>query len=158
MTRPFLAAAVIATLALSPPLVAQTPEWFGTWTLNLDKSVYNPGPAPYRRATMKVEAWEGKVRFSYDIVHVRGGVQHMEWTGSFDGKDYMVQGVDEYMTYAYAQIGERTYEIVAKLDTQVTAVATVTLSPDGRTLTTVTRGKNPRGQDVTNITVHEKIR
>jgi hypothetical protein len=150
-------AALSGLLAFPVPLPGQTPDWFGTWRLNLDKSIYNPGPPPYRRATMTVERWEDNVRFSYDFVHLRGGVQHMEWTGLFDGKDYMVQGTDEYITYAYKRIDDRTYEIVAKLDTRITAVATVTLSPDGRTLTTVTRGKNARGQDVTNTTVYERI-
>jgi hypothetical protein len=132
--------------------------WFGVWQLNLDKSVYSPGPTPYKRATMKVERVDDKVRFSYDFVHLRGGIQHLEWTGRFDGNDYMVQGIDEYMTYAYKQMAERTYEIVAKADGQIAAVATVTLSPDGRTLTTVTRRKSARGQDITNTTVHDKIR
>jgi len=132
--------------------------WFGVWQLNLDKSLYTPGPAPYKRATMRVERVDDKVRFSYDFVHLRGGVQHLEWTGRFDGNDYMVQGLDEYMTYAYKRTAERTYEIVAKADGQVTAVATVMLSPDGRTLTTVTRRKNARGQDITNTTTHDKIR
>lgn len=151
-------------------LPAQAPErradrdiddeaWLGVWQLNLDKSVYNPGPAPYKRATMKVERADDKLRFSYDFVHLRGGVQHLEWTGRFDGKDYMVQGIDEYMTYAYKQLDTRTYEIVAKADGQVVAaVATVTISADGRTLTTVTRRKNARGQDITNTTIHDKIR
>jgi hypothetical protein len=129
--------------------------WFGVWSLNLDKSVYNPGPAPYKRASMKVERADDSVRFSYDFVHLRGGVQHLEWTGRFDGKDYMVQGIDEYMTYAYKQLDARTYEIVAKADGQVAAVATVTISPDGRTLT---RRKNARGQDITNTTIYDKIR
>jgi hypothetical protein len=133
-------------------------SWFGVWQLNPEKSVYDPGPAPYKRATMKVERADDKVRFSYDFVHLRGGVQHLEWTGRFDGKDYMVQGIDEYMTYAYKQLDARTYEIVAKGDGQVAAVATVTISPDGRTLTTVTRRKNARGQDITNTTIHDKIR
>jgi hypothetical protein len=132
--------------------------WFGVWQLNLDKSVYNPGPAPYKRATMRVDRVDDKVRFSYDFVHLRGGVQHLEWTGRFDGNDYMVQGIDEYMTYAYKRTAERAYEIVAKVDGQVAAVATVTLSPDGQTLTTVTRRKDARGQDITNTTIHDKIR
>ena len=158
ITRSVLAvAALIGVLAPPFPLLGQTPDWFGTWRLNLDKSIYNPGPPPYRRATMKVERWEDKVRFSYDFVYPRGGMQHMEWTGLFDGKDYMVQGTDEYITYAYKRIDDRMYEIVAKLDTRITAVATVTLAPDGRTLTTVTRGKSARGQDVTNTTVYERI-
>lgn len=177
--------AVIWLTALPSPLLAQRPDaraerarqilsdqprddgdrdvhdgargWFGTWRLNLDKSVYQPGPAPYKRATMNVERVDGKVRFSYDFVHPRGGVQHLEWTGSFDGEDYIVQGADEYITYAYKPIGDRVYEIVAKMDGQVAAVARVTLSSDGRTLTTVTRRKNSIGQDVTTTTVHEKV-
>jgi hypothetical protein len=160
---------MIGLLAMPSVLPAQAPErrahrdiddnaWFGVWQLNLDKSVYNPGPAPYKRATMKVERVDDKVRFSYDFVHLRGGVQHLEWTGRFDGNDYIVQGIDEYMTYAYGQTAERKYEIVAKADGQVAAVATVTLSPDGRTLTTVTRRKNARGQDITSTTIHDKIR
>lgn len=175
---------MIGLFATALPLLGQTPErrverakqvpsnqprpvgdhdindeaWFGVWQLNLDKSAYNPRPAPYKRATMKVERADDKVRFSYDFVHLRGGVQHLEWTGRFDGKDYMVQGIDEYMTYAYKQLDARTYEIVAKADGQIAAVATVTISPDGRTLTTVTRRKNARGQDITNTTIHDKIR
>lgn len=128
------------------------------WQLNLGKSVYSPGPAPYKRATIKVERVDDKVWFSYDFVHLRGGVQHLEWTGRFDGKDYMVQGIDEYMTYAYQQLESRTYEIVAKADGQVAAVATVTISPDGQTLTTVTRRKDARGQDIKTTTIHDKIR
>jgi hypothetical protein len=99
----------------------------------------------------------GTVRFSYDFVFPRGGVQYLEWTGRFDGKDYMVQGADEYITYAYRQTGDRTYEITARLDTRVTAIADVALAPDGGTLTTTTRGRTARGQDVATITVYEKM-
>jgi len=136
---------------------AQSPEWFGTWRLNLQKSVYSSSP-PYRRATMKVEPLGGdRVRFSYDFVYPRGGLQHVEWDGRFDGNDYIVQGADEYVTYAYRQTGARTYEITAKLDSRVTAVATVTISDDGRTITTSTRSGNARGREVKNVTVYEKI-
>jgi len=98
----------------------------------------------------------GGVRFSYDFVYPRGGLQHVEWDGRFDGNDYIVQGADEYVTYAYRQTGARTYEITAKLDSRVTAIATVTISADGRTITTSTRSGNVRGRDVTSITVYEK--
>jgi hypothetical protein len=167
MARPALAVfAVISALVLPSPLHGQSQPrasgngealgWFGAWRLNLDKSVYAPASPPYKRATMRVEPWDGKIRFVYEFVHIRGGVQHLEWTGLFDGKDYIVQGTDEYMTYAYTQMTDRTYEIVAKVDGHVAAIATVTISPDGRTLTTVTRRRNAAGQDITNTTVHEK--
>ena len=151
--------AVVASILFffAPPQVSAQPvEWFGTWTLNLEKSVYSPGPPPYKRATMTVEPLgRGWVRFSYDFVYPRGGLQHVEWDGRFDGSDYTVQGADEYVTYAYRQTGERTYEITAKVDSRVTAVAAVTISSDGRTLTTTTRTSSARGQ-LTNTTVYEK--
>lgn len=98
----------------------------------------------------------GRVRFSYDFVFPRGGLQHVEWDGRFDGNDYIVQGADEYVTYAYHQTGARTYEITAKVDSRVTAVATVTMSADSRTITTTTRSRNAQDREVTNITVYEK--
>ena len=156
---PRFAAAIASILLLSAtsPLSGQPPQWFGTWTLNLEKSVYSPGPPPYKRASMKVKPLDnGRVRFSYEFVYPRGGVQHVEWDGRFDGNDYIVQGADEYVTYAYRQTGALTYQITAKLDTRVTAIAAVTIAPDGRTLTTITRGGNVRGQEMTNTTVYEK--
>jgi hypothetical protein len=154
----FAAVAAFALLS-ARPLPGQTSDWFGTWRLDLPKSVYNPGPAPYRRATMSVQPLDaGRVRFAYDFVYQRGGMQHIEWDGRFDGRDYLVQGTDEYTTYAYRQTGDRTYEIVAKLDSRVTAVAGVTIAADGRTLTTTTKGRNARGQEIINTTVYQKTR
>jgi hypothetical protein len=148
---------VALLLVFSARPSAQSSEWFGTWRLNLQKSVYSSSSPPYRRATMKVKPLEGgRVRFSYDFVYPRGGLQHVEWDGRFDGNDYIVQGADEYVTYAYRQTGARTYEITAKLDSRVTAVATVTMSADGRTIRTSTRSGNARDGGVTNVTVYEK--
>ena len=153
------AVASFALLSAPLPLSGQPPEWFGTWTLNLEKSIYNPGPPPYKRASMNVRPIRrGGVRFSYDFIYPRGGLQHVEWDGRFDGNDYILQGADEYVTYAYRQTGARTYEITAKLDSRVTAVATVTISADGRTITTSTRSANARHRAVTSTTVYEKTR
>ena len=133
------------------------PEWLGEWRLNVEKSVYNPGPAPYRRGRMKVAMVGDQVRFAYDLVLPRGGIQHLEWTGRFDGNDYLVQGVDDYVTYAYSAIDARTYSVVTKVDGRTVAVTTVTMSEDGRTLTSVTGGRNARGEEIVNTTVYEKV-
>ena len=151
---------LIAFLSCVPETHAQSaPEsWVGAWTLNVDRSVYNPGPGPYRRGSMKVEMIGDQVRFAYDLVMQRGGVQHMEWTGRFDGEDYMVQGVDDYVTYAYSPLSEREYQVITKVDGRTVAISTVTVSADGRTLTTSTGGRNARGEEITNVTVYEKVR
>lgn len=166
MSRTPLLIAFVAWIALLPAVLpAQEsaelpvpPEWLGEWRLNVEGSQYVPGPPPYRRGRMKVDVIGDQVRFAYDLVLPRGGTQHMEWTGRFDGQDYMVQGVDDYVTYAYTPEGERTYTVVTKVDGRTIAVSKVEMSADGRTLTTTTGGRNPRGQEIVNTTVYEKVR
>ena len=132
------------------------PEWLGSWRLNLDRSTYRPGPAPYRRATYRIEPHDGGVRVVYDMVRPRGGVTHLEWTGQFDGRDYPVQGVEEFVTYAYRRIDDRTYDVVTKVDGRTAATSRAVLAPDGRSITTTTAGRDSRGVDVTTVTVYEK--
>jgi hypothetical protein len=153
------AVVIIALLSAVSFVRAQVPEdWVGTWRLNVEKSIYNPGPPPYRRGTMKVDLLGDQIRFAYDLVLPRGGVVHMEWTGRFDGNEYMVQGVDDHATYAYSPVDERTYQVVTRVNGQVAATTTVRVSPDGRTLTSTTGGRNARGEEIVNTTVYEKVR
>jgi N-acetylmuramoyl-L-alanine amidase CwlA len=145
-------------LILPPALPAQSQQpWFGTWSLNLAKSTAD-GEARFKRATSKIEAWQDGLKVTYDLVGVRGGVTHMEWTGKFDGKDYAVQGVDYVLTHAYTRVNDRSYQIIIKIDGVVTATATVVISPDGKTLTTLTTGKNAQGNTVQTTSVYERWR
>jgi hypothetical protein len=155
----FAAAIAIWLTSAIPPisLKAQAPTaWFGTWKLNVAKSIYNPGPAPYKRATSRIELYEGGIKESDDFVRWRGETVHVEWTGKFDGRDYAVEGVDYPLTNAYTRIDEDTLKRVAKVDGQVTSVSRITLSSDHMTMTTVTETSNSQGQPVTTTTVYEK--
>ena len=159
MRKSILVLAVIA-VTLAPPAAAQEQvprEWFGTWTLNIAKSSYTPGPPPYRRASYRIEpANDGGLQVTYDMVYPRGGVSHLEWTGRLDGRDYPVQGIDEFMSYAYQRRGDGSYEVVVKVDGRPVASSTIRLSADGRTMTTTTIGRNASGRRVETITVYEK--
>src|SRR5213083_191797 len=128
----------IAILILLSTLAAQPPApWFGTWTLNFTKSTANANPR-FKKVTSRIEPREDGIKVTYDMVGTRGGITHMEWSGKFDGKDYPVQGVDYVLTNAYRWIGDSSYEIVVKVDGAVAATAKVQISPDGKTLTSVT--------------------
>jgi hypothetical protein len=148
--------AAVAVVVQVPAAAGQDSAWYGTWQLDVERSEYRPGPAPYRRGTLVIEPWDGGVRMVYDLVGVRGGVTHLEWTGRFDGRDYPVQGADEYITYAYVVVDERTWRAAVKVDGRVVATATVTLSADGRTMTTETRGTDYRGRPLLTTTVYRK--
>ncbi len=132
-------------------------SWLGEWRLNLARSTYD-GPAPYLRARYRIEPWQDGLKVVNDMVRVRGGVVHMEWTGRFDGLDYPVQGVEDHVTYAYRRVDERAYDIVIKLDGRPTAVSHAVLAPDGSSITTTTTGRDARGAAVTTVTVYEKAR
>jgi hypothetical protein len=152
-----MAGAVIVILLAQAGAVAQVPAgWLGTWKLNVAKSTYDPGPAPYKRATYSIEPHEDGMKVTYDMVHPRGGITHLEWKGKLDGRDYPLQGIDEVLTYAYRPAADGSFEVIVKFDGRVTAVSRVTLSADGRTMITTTTGRGARGQDVLTRTVYEK--
>ena len=145
---------VLFTLPYSLAGQSQEP-WFGTWRLNLAKSTTDRD-ARFKRATSKIEPWEDGLKVTYDLVGMRGGLTHMEWIGKLDGKDYPVQGVDYVFTNAYSRVNDRTYQIAIKVDGVATATARVVISPDGKTLTTLTTGKDAQGNTVKTTTVYDR--
>jgi hypothetical protein len=144
----FLMATMIAWL-FQPPA-----PWFGVWRLNPEKS--ETSGDRYKRVSLKIEPWQDRVRVTYDLVGTRGGITHMEWIGSFDGKDYPVQGVDYVLTNAYTLIDNRSYRIVLKVDGVPAATARVEISPDGKTMTSVTTEEGAQGESVTSTSVYDK--
>ena len=155
--RLFLASFLVL-VGLPLTSAAQTPStWFGSWSLNIGRSTYDPGPPPYKRATYTIEPWGSDgMKVTYDMVHPRGGVTHLEWQGRIDGKDYPLQGIDAFVTYAYNQVSPDVYETIVKMGGRVAAKSTVSVSPDGKTMTTTTKGVDSSGKAVTTITVYER--
>jgi len=142
--------ALLALILLPGSFSAQTPApWYGTWTLR----TANP---QYKRITSRIEPREDGLNVTYEMVGVRGGVTHMEWTGKFDGRDYPMQGVDSVLTNAYRKIDDRSYEIVIKIEGGVRATARVVVFPDGKTLQVVTQSSTASGQPVTTTAVYDR--
>ena len=88
-------------------------------------------------------------------VRARGGVTHLEWTGTLDGVDARVHGVDLFVTYAYRRVDDRTLEGVVKVDGIVTSRSRETVSEDGRTLTIQTTGESAQ-QGVRSTTIFQR--
>lgn len=157
LIRRAVLATALAALTLPQPAAGQNYEpWLGTWTLNVENSTYSPGPPPYKRSMFIIEPWKDGVRVTYEMVRPRGGVIHLEWDGRFDGKEYPVQGLEEHVTYAYTRIDDRTYDIVARMDGRVAASSRAALAADGRTITTITVGRDAQGRQAMTTTVYEK--
>ena len=144
------AAAILALVSAYPqePSAQLLPDWFGTWHLDIARSTFN-GPSPYVRGKWTVTRGQAdEIVMTYDQVGTRGGVNHMEWKGRFDGNDYRLQGPDALVTYAYTQIDARTLTLVVKVDGQPSATARVVLSPQG-TVTATTQSQTARGPTTT---------
>jgi hypothetical protein len=153
-----LVAWTLAAIAMPPGAAAQaSAPWFGTWRLNPERSQQRTAPSPYKRVTLRIEPAGDGLTVIYDMVGVRGGVTHVEWTGRFDGRDYPVQGVDYVLTNAYRRIDDRSYEITVKVDGAPAALARATVSADGQTLTVTTTEKDAGGTMGVTTTVYERI-
>src|SRR5579883_1714332 len=147
-------ARIILGLLLALAADSQAP-WMGIWKLNPAKSQTTPNR--YKRVITKIEPWQDGVKVEYDMIGVRGGVNPLEWTGKFDGKDYPVEGADYIMTNAYTIIDDHHYQIVVKVEGGLAATAHVEVSQDGKMLTTVTTEKNGQGQTVSTTAVYERL-
>ena len=132
------------------------PCWFGTWQQELPAASWFESPA-FKRVTLRIVPWQDGLRVIYDMVRTRGGVAHREWSGRFDGRDYPVQGVDNFLTNAYRRIDDRRYEIVIKVDGQEAATALASVSPDGAVLTVITTQKDAAGQTVRSTAVYRRV-
>jgi len=137
-------------------LVQARSTWFGTWKQDFEKSTTNRD-SRYKRVVLQIIPALDGLKVTYDMTGTRGGVTHMEWTGKFDGKDYPVQGVDYVLTNAYTMVSADSYQIVAKLDGVIVATAMVVVSPDGKTLTSVTTEKNARGETLSTTSLYDRL-
>lgn len=63
------------------------------------------------------------------------------WTAKLDGKDYPVKGSYSFDTVSLKQLNDNTVQVSYKRGGQLIEVDKITLSPDGKTMTTVVESK-----------------
>ena len=137
------------------PPVAANPHT-GTWTLNVAKSSYTPGPAP-KSQTLKIEAW-GDDGLSYvaDGVGADDKPTHSEFQAKFDGKDYEFKGNPDADTLSYNRLDANTLDALLKRKGAEVIKANVVVSADGKTRTVTQTGKDAKGRDIKIVSVYEK--
>jgi hypothetical protein len=146
---------------------------FGNWKINLQRSSFDPGPAP--RPTVS-DHWNFVARpgggFAYAVVSVNNeGMPLMTLaTLKADGRDhprynaaslagFLGNATATTITVAARAIDARTLEFTHKNNGVVTATTRMTISQDGNTVTEVVRNVDAQGQTTsTNTLVSERIR
>jgi len=145
----------------------------GVWKLNVERSVYSPGPRPpsdlvrvYQFAPIE----DGFIRFTL-VQDTNGqGIPTFQMTVfKVDGEQrpvynqgnlgrFMATGEQTTQTRSYRRIDGRTTEYTTYNNGNAGIPAVRTVSPDGQTYTDVVRGTNNQGVAVSNVQVYERVR
>jgi len=128
----------------------------GTWTLNVAKSKFDPGPAP-KSQTHKIEAWDDDgVKFTSDGVDAEGKPVHWELQAKYDGKFYEFKGNANADMAAYKRIDANTVHMTTRFGGKQNTSSMIVVSKDGSTRTVTQVGTNAKGQKVNNVIVYER--
>ena|SRR5690349_10416561 len=147
----------IAVLSVAAVLMAQGSDiLLGTWTVDLSKSKFSPGPAP-KSNTKKYEPWkDGFFKGTQDVVTAKGDKIHIELIGKADGKDYPATGSPDTDTFAIKPLAPRTYEILQKKDGKVILTGKMVIAPDGKSRVITQTGTTAKGEPINNSVYSDK--
>ena len=126
----------------------------GTWTLNVAKSKFEPGPA-LKGATVTFSAAGEGVRVVAEMLGADGPVK-TDYTGNYDGKDYPIKGATGVDTVTLKRLDANSTERIDKSGGKVVGTWTRKVSADGKTLTVTYKGTDAKGQKVNNLMVFER--
>ena len=138
---------------------AQTADaWIGAWSLNVAQSSYDPASLAPMSQTTKMTASGDSVTAITDGLDAGGKKTHTEVTYRFDGKDYEYKGApDANSARVYTRIDDHHYSYATKVNGQITTNSRVAVTPDGKTRTIVTTGRDAQGRTIRNFSVWNKI-
>lgn len=141
-------AAVAAAPGATDPII-------GTWTLNLEKSKFNPGPAPKSQTRTYAQSAQGTT-LSVTGVAADGSAVSQQATFNYDGKDYPISGAADYDSLSLKKVNGSTVKSTQKLKGAVIGTTTRSISSHGKVMTLTSKGKNSKGVDFDNVMVFDK--
>jgi hypothetical protein len=149
----FLALAAV----VSAPVFAQTNPAVGTWKLNVEKSKYNPGPAP-KSLTRTLEAQGENVKYSFEGVSAEGTGLAYSFTVAYDGKESPITGSMPGGADAISikRIDANTFEATLTKAGKVIGTSKSEISKDGKVTTVTAQGSDSGGQAMTSSAIYDK--
>jgi hypothetical protein len=145
-----------AILALAVLATAQTKDPFvGTWSLNVAKSKFDPGPGPKSSTSTYEPAGKG-YKVTVKSEPATGAPTQWSYTTDLDGKDSPMTGNMNADAIAVKRVDANTLEAVTKKGGKELSKQKRVVSGDGKTLTLTVTGMNAQGQKVNNVMVYDK--
>ncbi len=154
LLRTILVGAVLAVAGVTSAARAAD-SVLGTWTLNVAKSKFTPGPAPKSQTRTYAETADG-VSLKVSGVAADGSAVSQESTYKYDGKTYPISGSPDYDGLAVKRVnGSTARSSMSKAGKRVgTTVRTV--SGHGKVLTLTTKAKATDGKPYEWVAVFDK--
>ena len=150
-----LAVCVITTF--SSHAFAQGPNpLIGTWTLNIAKSNFSPGPPPKSQTRTYTQNGDGLKLVQTGVTADGSASVPSGWAVHFDGKDHPSFGNPTNDMVTITMVGASTMDSTFKKGGKVTDTVRDTVSKDGKTMTRWTGGTNAAGLPVSNFLVFDK--
>ena len=130
----------------------------GTWTLNLAQSSYDPANLAPKNQTTRITASADTLTAVTDGADAEGKKIHTEITYKFDGKDYEYKGApDANSTRVYTRVDDHHYTYATKVNGLITTTSRVAVTPDGKTRTITTTGRDAQGRVIRNFSVWNRV-
>jgi hypothetical protein len=127
----------------------------GTWTLNLAKSKFTPGPAPKSSTRTYAQTAQG-TSLSVSGVAADGSAISIQTTFNYDGKDYPYTGSPNYDSLSLKRVNGSTVKSVLKKNGKVVGSTTRTISAHGKVLTLTTKFTDAKGAAHDEVSVYDK--
>jgi opacity protein-like surface antigen len=154
--RTLVVGAVLAFGLSAVAAAADVPDpVVGTWTLNLAKSKFSPGPAPKSQTRTYATTADGTT-LSFSGVAADGSAVSGQSTYKYDGKDYPISGGDGYDALSLKRINGSTVKSAMKKSGKTVGWTTRTVSAHGKVLTLATKGTDAKGVAYDNVAVYDK--
>ena len=118
-TSIFFVSLLICTLAWSVHGAGSGPIALGTWTLDVSKSKYEPGPAPSSAERNYIDAGNRMVTVSVKTQYADGRAINATATYAYDGSHHSVNGNQDYDEIAVKRTGPRSTRTVLIRDARV---------------------------------------
>jgi hypothetical protein len=117
----------------------------GTWTVNLAKSKYTPGPAP-KSTTVTIKIENNTEIYEAEGVDASGNAIHGSFTAKLDGTDAPVSGISYADTVSLKRSSPTHFVATLKKGGAVTMTVHVVIAADGKSRTATYTGKNDKGE------------
>jgi len=153
MSKFTLLAAVLLLSQVVPPSV--NPLLFGSWTLNLAKSVYELGPPP-KSQTWKYEPFGDGMRVAVETISGNGARIAYGYAVKLDGREYPIEGErtpNGADTISVLSVDALTTDATLRRGGEIVLKIRSVLSRDGKVLTLTSKGTNLNELPTNSVTV-----